>query len=40
MNKFVFSVARVLLLLLFLVASIAAQEKWSEQQARDWYAKQ
>ena len=40
MNKFVFSVARVLLLLLFVVASIAAQEKWSEQQARDWYAKQ
>jgi hypothetical protein len=40
MNKFVFSVARVLLLLLLLVASIAAQQKWTEQQARDWYAKQ
>ena len=40
MNKFVLSAARVLLLLLLLVASIAAQAKWSEQQARDWYAKQ
>ena len=40
MNKSVLSVARVFLVLLLLVASIAAQEKWSEQQARDWYAKQ
>src|SRR6187397_483486 len=40
MNRFVLSAARVLLLLLLLVASIAAQQKWSEQQARDWYAKQ
>jgi hypothetical protein len=31
---------RVLLLVLLAAASIAAQEKWSEQQARDWYAKQ
>lgn len=40
MNKSVLSVARVLLFLLLVVPSIAAQEKWSEQQARDWYAKQ
>lgn len=40
MNKSVLSVARVLLFLLLVVTSIAAQEKWSEQQARDWYAKQ
>jgi len=40
MNKSVSSVVRVLLLLLLVVSSIAAQEKWSEQQARDWYAKQ
>ena len=40
MNKFGLSVVKVLLLLLFVVTSIAAQEKWSEQQARDWYAKQ
>lgn len=40
MNKSVLWVARVLLLLLLAVASIAAQEKWSDQQARDWYAKQ
>ena len=40
MNKSVSSVVRVLLLLLFVVTSITAQEKWSEQQARDWYAKQ
>jgi len=40
MNKTVLSVVRVLLLLLLVVASITAQEKWSEQQARDWYAKQ
>src|SRR5678816_4676511 len=40
MSKSVLSVARVFLVLLLLVASIAAQEKWSEQQARDWYAKQ
>ena len=40
MKKSVLSVAKVLLLLLLAVASIAAQEKWSEQRARDWYAKQ
>lgn len=40
MNKSALSVARILLFLLLAVASIAAQEKWSEQQARDWYAKQ
>jgi glycosyl hydrolase family 10 len=40
MNKFVLGVSKVLLLVLLGVASIAAQEKWSEQQARDWYAKQ
>jgi hypothetical protein len=40
MNKFVLSVAKVLLFLMLAVASIAAQQKWSEQQARDWYAKQ
>src|SRR5690349_21949006 len=40
MNKSVSSVVRVLLLLLLVVSSITAQEKWSEQQARDWYAKQ
>ena len=40
MNKSVLSVVRVLLFLLLVVTSIAAQAKWSEQQARDWYAKQ
>ena len=40
MNKLVFSATRVLLFLLLVVASIAAQQKWTEQQARDWYAKQ
>ncbi len=40
MNKSVLSVAKVLLVLLLAVTSILAQEKWSEQQARDWYAKQ
>ena len=40
MNKSVLSVVRVLLFLLLVVTSIAAQARWSEQQARDWYAKQ
>ncbi len=40
MNKSVLSVTRILLLLLLAFTSVAAQEKWSEQQARDWYAKQ
>ena len=40
MNKSVLSVVRILFLLLLVVTSITAQEKWSEQQARDWYAKQ
>ena len=40
MNKYVLSGVRALLLLLLMVASIAAQQRWSEQQARDWYAKQ
>lgn len=40
MNKFVLRVAKVFLLALLAVATIAAQEKWSEQRARNWYAKQ
>jgi hypothetical protein len=40
MNKSVLSVVRVFFVLLLAVTSIVAQEKWSEQQARDWYAKQ
>src|ERR1044072_3227082 len=40
MNKSVSSVVRVLLLLLFVVMSITAQERGSEQQAREWYGKQ
>lgn len=39
-RRSVLSVAKILLLLLLAVTSIAAQQKWSEQQARDWYAKQ
>ena len=39
-KKSVSSVAKILLILLLAVVSIAAQEKWTEQQARDWYAKQ
>jgi hypothetical protein len=33
-------IAQVLFLIALLAITIVAQEKWSEQQARDWYAKQ
>jgi hypothetical protein len=39
-KKSVSSVAKILLILLVAVTSITAQEKWSEQQSRDWYTKQ
>ena len=39
-KKTLLAVVRALLIVLFAVAAVAAQEKWSEQQARDWYAKQ
>ena len=39
-KKTLLAVVRALLIVLFAVAAVAAQEKWSEHQARDWYAKQ
>ena len=39
-KKTLLAVVRALLIVLFAVAAVAAQEKWSEQHARDWYAKQ
>src|SRR5690242_8628135 len=33
-------IAQVVFVIALLAVTIAAQQKWSEQQARDWYAKQ